>query len=276
MPSKHEIPNKQAKPKHQFAVKNSAVNVIMKTSTWFVKPVNRPQAKINLFCLPYAGGNARIFQSWPEFLPEFVELVAIELPGRGRRIQEPAFDSMKSLVQELSSVLYSQIDKPYVIIGHSMGSRIALNTIHELGRLGCPPPLHFIASGSAPPHILKKRKKIHTLSDNEFINELQSYDGIRKEVINNKELMEIYLPLLRADFSVSAEEFLPNLPPLNCTATVFSGINDRYVSKEDCLAWQEYFSPPIEVSIFEGGHFFIDSAKKKVVGEISKILNTLF
>lgn len=247
----------------------------MKTSTWFVRPVKRPQAKINLFCVPYAGGNARIFQSWPEYLPGFVELVAIELPGRGRRIQEPAFDSMIALVRELSSALYSQIDKPYIVIGHSMGSRIALNTLYELVRFGCPPPLHFIASGSAPPHILKKRKKIHTLPDDEFINELQSYKGIRDEVINNKELMEIYLPLLRADFAVAAEESLPNRLPLNCNATVFSGISDKYVSKEDCLAWQEYFTPPIEVSIFEGGHFFIDSARKEVAGKISKIINTL-
>lgn len=247
----------------------------MKTSTWFVRPVERPQAKINLFCLPYAGGNTRIFQSWPESLPEFVELVAIELPGRGRRIHEPAFDSMEALVQELSFALYSQIDKPYVVIGHSMGSRIALNTLSKLDQLGCAPPLHFIASGSAPPHILRKRKKIHTLSDDEFIKELRSYNGIREEIINNKELMDIYLPLLRADFTVAADESMPNLSPLNCKATVFSGINDRYVSKEDCLAWQEYFVPPINVSTFEGGHFFIDSARNEVIGKISKIINTL-
>lgn len=190
-------------------------------------------------------------------------------------MQEPAFDSMKALVKELSCALHSQIEKPYVVIGHSMGSRIALNTLYELNRFGCPPPLHFIASGSAPPHMTKKRKKIHKLSDDEFIKELQSYDGTPDEVINNKELMEIYLPLLRADFAVAEEESILNLPPLNLNATVFGGINDSSVSKEDCLAWQEYFSPPIEVSIFEGGHFFIDSARNEVIGKVSEIIKTL-
>lgn len=247
----------------------------MKNSSWFVRPVKRPHAKINLFCLPYAGGSARIYQSWPEYLPEFVELIAIEPPGRGRRMQEPAFDSMKALVQELSGALRSQIERPYVVLGHSMGSRIGLNTLCELDRAGYPLPLHFIASGSAPPHITKKRKKIHMLSDDELIKELQSYNATPDEVLNNKELMEIYLPLLRADFAVAEEELIPNLPPLNCNATVFGGINDSRVSEGDCFAWQEYFSPPIEVSIFEGGHFFIDSARNEVMRKVSKIINTL-
>lgn len=247
----------------------------MKNSSWFVRPVKRLHAKINLFCLPYAGGSARIYQSWSEYLPEFVEVVAIELPGRGRRMQEPAFDSMKALVQELSGALHSQIEKPYVVLGHSMGSRIGLNALYELHRSGCPLPLHFIASGSAPPHITKERKKIHKLSDDELIKELQSYDGTPEEVINNKELMEIYLPLLRADFAVAEEESTPNLSQLNCNATVFGGTNDSNVSKEDCLAWQEYFSPPIEVSIFEGGHFFIESARNEVIEKVSRIINTL-
>lgn len=247
----------------------------MKTSSWFVRPIKRPQAKINLFCLPYAGGSARIFQSWPDYLPNFVELVAIEPPGRGRRIHEPAFDTMNALVQELSYVLHSQIDKPYLMIGHSMGSRIALNTLYELIQYGCPSPLHFIASGSAPPHTLRKRKKIHILPDEELILELQSYNGIRKEVINNKELMGIYLPLLRADFAVATEDYIDGRAPLNCNATVFSGISDTYVSREDCLGWQNYFSKPIKVSTFEGGHFFIDSSRNEVIDEISKIINTL-
>lgn len=247
----------------------------MKSSSWFVRPIKRPQAKINLFCLPYAGGNARIFQSWPEYLPDFVEVVAIEPPGRGRRIHEPAFNSMNDLVQELANALNYQIDKPYLIIGHSMGSRIALNTLYELRNFGCPPPIHFIASGSAPPHALGRRKRIHTLPDEEFIMELQSYNGIRKEVIANRELMGIYLPLLRADFAVATEECLLDRAPLNCNATVFAGINDAYVSNEDCFAWQNYFSRPIEVSTFEGGHFFIDSARKDVINKISRIIDTL-
>lgn len=131
----------------------------MKTSAWFVRPVKRPEAQINLFCLPYAGDSSRVFQSWSESLPGVVELVAIELPGRGRRILEPAFKSMNTLAQELSCALYYQIDKPYVVFGHSMGSRIALNAVHELSRFGSPPPLHFITSGSAPPHIRKQREK---------------------------------------------------------------------------------------------------------------------
>src|SRR2546421_12668903 len=68
------------------------------SDTWFVRHRPNDSARLRLFCLPYAGGGASIFRSWPEGLPESVEVCAIQLPGREARLGEPAYTRITPLI----------------------------------------------------------------------------------------------------------------------------------------------------------------------------------
>ena len=57
---------------------------------WFVSRELRPEAPVRLVCFPHAGGATAMFARWPAALGPGVEVAALALPGRERRIGEPA------------------------------------------------------------------------------------------------------------------------------------------------------------------------------------------
>ena len=63
---------------------------------------NPTRPKLRLFCLAQAGCDAGCFHPWQDrLLPHDVEVLPIELPGRGQRFKEDAGDlsSIRALVQ---------------------------------------------------------------------------------------------------------------------------------------------------------------------------------
>src|SRR5262249_30777732 len=94
-------------------------------NTWISRPRPNPQAILRLFCFPYAGGNAMIYRLWPDLLPANIEVCHVNLPGRGNRLQEPAFTDIPTLVEAVTEPVAAYSDKPFAFFGHSMGALIS-------------------------------------------------------------------------------------------------------------------------------------------------------
>lgn len=58
-----------------------------------------PQPRLSLVCFAPAGTSASLFLEWQASLPDGIQLLAVELPGRGARMRESPLDSMPSLMQ---------------------------------------------------------------------------------------------------------------------------------------------------------------------------------
>src|SRR5262245_8465793 len=84
-----------------------------------------PIAKMRLFCFPYAGASVSIFRLWPSYLPKFLEVYSVELPGRDSLIRQLPFTKMSCLVQGLTLAMGPYLDVPFALFGHSMGSLIS-------------------------------------------------------------------------------------------------------------------------------------------------------
>src|SRR5688572_24867061 len=102
------------------------------TDRWF--PTRQPlaQASVRLLCLPFAGGAASAFLGWNKSLPPGVELCAAQPPGRERRLSEPAFRELESLLDSLEAAAAPLLDKPFVLFGYSLGGRIAFELTRRL------------------------------------------------------------------------------------------------------------------------------------------------
>ncbi|HKD74923.1 MAG TPA: thioesterase domain-containing protein, partial [Ktedonobacterales bacterium] len=72
-------------------------------SPWLIWPKPNPQARVRLFCFPYAGGGASLFRAWPDELSRDIEVCAIQPPGRENRFREPRYTSLSSLVPDLGT-----------------------------------------------------------------------------------------------------------------------------------------------------------------------------
>jgi medium-chain acyl-[acyl-carrier-protein] hydrolase len=64
-----------------------------------------------------------------------------------------------------------------------------------------PLPLHLFVSGRPAPQLVLEDPPIHHLPHDEFVEELRRLAGTPEEILQNREILELLLPLLRADFS---------------------------------------------------------------------------
>lgn len=122
---------------------------------WLCLPRNAPtHATLNLFCFPPAGQGAWVYHHWQTHLPTFIQIVPVELPGRGSRINEPSEDSLPKLVSAIVSELgplFAQ--KPFALFGHSMGALLAYEVETLLRKLKGPRPNGLLVSGYRAPHL---------------------------------------------------------------------------------------------------------------------------
>ena len=106
---------------------------------WFPFARTNPAARVRLVCLPFAGGGASAFRTWPQELPLDIDVWAAQLPGRETRFADPAYTRMDRLVSDLAAAVCPNLDRPYALFGHSIGSLVALELVRELRRQGRPP-----------------------------------------------------------------------------------------------------------------------------------------
>jgi surfactin synthase thioesterase subunit len=217
-------------------------------------------SRLRLFCFPYAGASALIFRAWSEALPPDIDVCPMQLPGRGTRLMERPFTRISALVEALALALAPLLDKPFAFFGHSLGALISFELTRRIrGQYGVQPVRLFVSAGRAPqvPH---RDSPIHSLPEKDFLAELRKLNGTPTEVLDHGELMQIMLPLLRADFAMYETYAYSTEQPLNCPISAFGGRNDHRVSNRDLKAWQAQTTASFCLRIFPGDHFFLRQA----------------
>ena len=234
---------------------------------WF-EHLSRAQApSLRLFCFPHAGGTSDVYRSWQRWFPEHIDLCLVHLPGRGKRLREQAFTQTTALVKAVADRLAPEIDVPYALYGHSMGATIAFELACELVHRRCTPPQHLFVSGRRAPQCPRTEPTTFNLPHDEFIAELRRLNGTPREVLENPELLELFMGLLRADFEmVETYQYRPT-EQLSCPITVYGGLHDQEVPAESCHAWKERTSASCTVRMVDGDHFFIRNPIPAFVAE---------
>ena len=233
---------------------------------WLSRPRSRrAPARLRLFCLPYAGGGAQIYRSYAQALPADVEVSAVLLPGREKRFLEPALDSVDAIVDQLARVMAEQVDLPYAIFGHSLGALVGFELVRRLRNEGRPLPVRLFASGHRAPHVPDPDPPIRHLPDAQFIEELRKLNGTPQEAFESPELLELLLPMLRADFTAAETYAYCSDAPLPCPITALGGASDDMVTAEALQAWEQHTSGDFEYHVLQGDHFFIHQCHDEVM-----------
>jgi len=206
-------------------------------------------------------------------LPSEIDVCAVQLPGRGSRFRETPFCRVSAPVPALAEGLVPVLDRPFALFGHSMGAVIAFELARELRRRGKAAPALLVVSGHQGPRRPDKEPPFSHLPDAEFLEEVRRrYDGIPPEVLAEEELLQLLLPVLRADIQVLETYVRAEEPPLDCPVSAFGGEGDPHVSVEDLEAWREETRGAVRVTTFPGGHFFVETARTEVLRTLGKDL----
>ncbi len=250
-------------------------------SNWFFKYRHNPNADLRVFCFPYAGGSAVVFDGWQHEFPDNIDVMAIQAPGRGNRFSEPAIGSLNDKVDSLFEEIIPFLDIPYVFVGHSNGALTAFELSRKIqswsdaGKLTAQAQKnyrHLIISAKRAPFLPKIKPDMAHLPLDDFIERLREYNGTPKEILENKELMELFYPMLKADFSLSENMQYQEGQKLRVPATLFWGQQDVDVPKEDMQQWEACFEQPLPLIPFSDDHFFINSQREAFIGQVNKIV----
>lgn len=248
----------------------------MSTSTpraeprWFRRIV-QPSSAFRLFCFPYAGGSASMYRNWHDWLAPGIEVVAVELPGRGMHISEPAIDRMDLLADRVLAAMQPLLDRPFALFGHSLGALIAFDLSRRLAAGDGPEPQHLVVSGMGAPHLDYGVAPIHDLPDREFVQALRTLNGTPPDVLANDALVDCFIDILRADFRLGETYRCDRVVPLRHPITVFGGVHDECFRREEVEAWHHHTASRCVVRWLPGDHFFIREHEHLVASALAAL-----
>lgn len=233
--------------------------------------------KCKLYFFHHAGGAASNYLSWKKFFGNEFELCPIDLPGRGSRFQEGFCENMEYAVEDIYNKISPQFEEnSYAFFGHSMGTIVEYELMKKIIKNKLREPLHIFFSGRFPPYVVDKKEPIHSLPEDEFINEILKHGGTSSDIFQNKELKEIFMPILRADYKlVETYKYSVEIEPVNIDVSILNGRDDENVKNNDIERWKEYSLGNCNFYEFDGGHFYLNSHKSQIAKIINNTLSIL-
>jgi medium-chain acyl-[acyl-carrier-protein] hydrolase len=214
-----------------------------------------------LVCLPYAGGNSQIYKAWSEKLP--FDVLAAELPGRGMRRRDEPIDSLTEIVRQLVGVLEPVLkQRPFGVFGHSMGGLIGYELARALSERGLIPK-HLFVSGRGAAEF-SDHSRIHDGTRQDVIEYLRESGGTPEEVLNDPDLMDMIIPMFRADCAVTELYEYVEREPLSFPLTVFGAEHDREAYSSELEAWSSYTTAKFGKHMFDTGHFFLEEHESEI------------
>ncbi|MGW2090191.1 thioesterase II family protein [Streptomyces sp. NPDC001880] len=230
-----------------------------KTGRWFAAETTAPDAVARLFCLPHAGAGASAYRGWQARVGPDVEVAPVQLPGREARFSEPPVTSAAEIARELCEHLVERAGgKPFALFGHSMGALLAYELTHELVGAGRP-PVHLVVSGYGAPNLPRPAVYgvVHQLPDDRLARHIEGLQGTAGEVLQHPELLELLLPVLRADYELCETYRFVERPPLPVPVTALGGTEDPATTEPMLRAWGGLTTAAFTATGYPGGHFYL-------------------
>lgn len=232
---------------------------------WLRRPRDAGSAAVRLFCFHHAGGGVWLFRDWPRRLPDAIEPIAVQLPGRADRFREPPIRRMAPLVDRLAGIVAPLLDRPFAFFGLSLGARIAWALAHGLRDRGLPTPMAlYLASAAAP-----GEPDRNTGWRDDLVGYLRSMGGTPPEVFAEPGLLETLLPTLRADLTLADTFRFGPATPLDVPIVAFAGRDDPEGAPDRMAGWRAETRGRFELLVRPGGHFFDPAEEARLIRTVA-------
>ena len=241
------------------------------SGTWIRRFHPAGEQSVQLVCLPHAGGSAGFFFPLSKALAPAVQVLAVQYPGRQDRYREPCIDSIPELADRVFEAVSPSAGRPLAFFGHSMGAVIAYEVALRMRRAGMAAPVRLFASGRRAPSRYRE-EAVHRRSDAGVVAELRRLSGTHASVLADPEMLSLILPAVRSDYR-AIETYRHNPDEiLDCPITVLVGDRDPMVTLEEARDWQRHTIAPVDLHVFDGGHFFLIDQAGQVVELVAEKL----
>lgn len=221
--------------------------------------------KLQLFCIPYAGGTTELFDEFCSFLPKEIIAERIEYSGHGKRISEPFYETFYEMVSEVAGQINDRIeeDADIALFGYSMGSIVAYELMaQEL--LAKKPVGVMLASHESPDH--EWESKEYFMSDDEtFMKLIQDMGGFERctpAMLKNRFFRKLHFDPVRADYNLIGDYKMSRKIELDVPALFFYSSKD--IPTEHTKAWKPFLGKQGKIVEMGENHFFIREHAKEM------------
>lgn len=260
------------------------------TGRWLISPRPNPHAKARLFCFPYAGGGIVSFRAWAQLFDSTVEVVAVEAPGRGSRINETAVDDLDTFVDGLLPEIVDWLDRPSAFFGHCLGGLTMFATLCALPKECLQFIKHAFPCGVRPPHLLKRSGEFednlvydmmlhqefnigvppYAQTDEILTGIIRQFDTqAANKMLEIPRLRKVLLPTIRAEFGMAYNYNYQPVEPFSFPISSFVGDSDPWVSEEDSAGWGELTRDRFTNHVRKGSHFLMADDGAYIVESIN-------
>jgi surfactin synthase thioesterase subunit len=228
--------------------------------------------QIKLICFPFAGGSSYSYQRFEKYLPNNIKIVNAELPGRGRRMDEPLEKDIRKMAADVFHAIKPFLNSPYAIYGHSMGALLGYLVAQLIYNEGFPLPIGLFVSGRGGPSLIERKERRYDLPQPEFFSVLKELGGCPEEILADEVMMEFFEPIIRADFeAVETFKYQPE-NPLHLPVEAMIGRSED-ITEHEARLWEKETTGTFNLTYFEGDHFFIYQHEHEIINMIIKKLN---
>ncbi|PUO48656.1 thioesterase II family protein [Salmonella enterica] len=240
-------------------------------SKFIIKP--EPDERINLICFPYAGGYSSAYMQWQNLLSEKVRVCPVALAGRdfGHDVlRDLNYDVL--VAKMIKDIIPGLAGCQYAIFGHSLGAWLSWSLAIEGERHGVP-PMCLIVSGQQCPYLKYPYADVSNVSNEELYVFLKNTGGMGNMDYIDSEIKNSFVNMIRKDIMLCESHIpCPYDLKINIPVCIFGAKDDKLISCEDIKEWQKCTTSDVILYWFDGGHFYLNKHKKKILDILNSIL----
>ncbi|WP_102812149.1 type I polyketide synthase, partial [Burkholderia humptydooensis] len=245
------------------------------SSRWLARLRPRRRPRMKLYCFPYAGGSSRSFDGWARTAPDWLDIVAIEWPGRNARADESLArgdaDDLAARAAIAAAIVADAGDLPVAFCGLSYGGAAAAELLGG-------PLRAWAASGRVKGLAIVGRAPL-LLEQPAIDAPADSFLLIPDALRDNPLWQEIFRPVLEADLDADARTAHriarrwrdgERQPPLAVPLQIHGGDADPAFDWRLAGDWARISSAPLAgLHAYPGGHDFMMRCEAEIVARVA-------
>ncbi|NNH71819.1 thioesterase [Nocardia uniformis] len=212
-----------------------------------------------LLVFPHAGAGASAYRVFAKTLAADFDTVVFQYPGRQDRAREAAGQTLPEIAAGAFEAFIASPhhrDVPLTIFGHSMGAIIAFEFVRLAEAAGLNVRL-LAASSAAAPKLIADLPP-HPTEDEALLDHMSALNGTGTEVLGSRDVLRMALPVMQADYRAFDAYSCPADIAIDAPIAVLGGDEDEFVAPRALYAWEAHSRAGIAVTLFEGGHFYLN------------------